>query len=130
MLCFPDYVERRRGFQPRAVQNSLTCGGRQERHRFGFFSIIVDGQVPDTRVHVLNKTCVVCGDGYQTPLHSCGPLHASDVLHQEPPPIQEFYKVKLRQKNKPDFREIWRLATGAANQLEFHLRLKGFQASL
>lgn len=105
---------------------ALTCGGWKERHRFGFFSIIVDGQVPDARVHVLNKACVMSGDGYQAPLHGCRPLHASEILHQEPTTIQEFYKVKLqspRNLEKP-------IATGTANQLEFHLRMKRFQASL
>lgn len=79
---------------------ALTCGGWKERHSFRFFSIIVDRQVPDARVHVLNKTCVMSGDRYQTPLHSPRPLHTSDILNQEPSPIQEFYEVKLQTVQK------------------------------
>lgn len=74
----------------------LTCGGRKERHGFRFFSVIVDRQVPDARVHVLNKTCVMSGDRYQTALHSRRPLHTSDILNQEPSPIQEFYEIELQ----------------------------------
>lgn len=91
--CYP---ESKPVCQLRVGLKVLTCGGWKERHRFSFFSIIVDRQVPDARVHVLNKTCVVSGDGYQAPLHGCRPLHTSEILHQEPSPVQEFYKVKLQ----------------------------------
>lgn len=78
------------------MPRALTYGGGKEGDSFRFFSVVVDRQVPDARVHVLNKTRVVCGDGYQAPLHSHRPLQTTDVLGQEPPPIQELYKVKLQ----------------------------------
>ena len=74
---------------------ALTYGSGKEGDSFSFFPIIVNSQVPDARVHVLNKACVVCGDGYETP-HSHRPLQTMDILGQEPPPIQKLHKVKLQ----------------------------------
>lgn len=79
---------------------ALTYGSGKEGNSFGFFPIIVDGQVPDARVHVLNKACVMCSDWYETPLQSCRPLQTVNILGQEPPPIQQFYKVKLQTESE------------------------------
>lgn len=78
------------------MPRALTYGGGEEGDSFSFFSVVIDGQVPDARVHVLDKTCVVRGDGYQAPLHSHRPLQTMDVLSQEPPPVQKLHKVKLQ----------------------------------
>lgn len=78
------------------MPGALTYGGGEVGDSFRVFSVVVDGEVPDARVHVLDKACVVCGDGGQAPLHNHGTLQTSDVLGQEPPPIQKLHKVKLR----------------------------------
>lgn len=83
-------------FPQQVMPRGLTYGSGEEGDSFSFFPIIVDGQVPDARVHVLDKTCVVCRDRYQAPLHSHRPFQTMDVLGQEPPPIQKLYKVKLQ----------------------------------
>lgn len=78
------------------MPGALTYGSGEEGNRFSFFPIVVDGQVPDTRVQILNEACVVCGDGRQAPLHGHGPLQTVDVLGQESSSVQQFYKVKLQ----------------------------------
>ena len=84
------------GFRRRVTPGALTYGGGEEGDGFGLFAVVVDGQVPDARVHVLDEARVVRGDGHQAPLHGHGPLQTVDVLGQEPPPVQELHKVKLR----------------------------------
>lgn len=78
------------------MPRALTYGGSEEGDSFSFLSVVVDGQVPDARVHVLDKACVVCGDGHQAPLHCHRALQTVDVLGQKPPPIQKLHKVKLQ----------------------------------
>lgn len=78
------------------MPRALTYGGGEEGDSFSFFSVVVDGQVPDACVQVLDKACVVCSNGNQTLLQGHRPLQAMDVLHQEPPPIQKLHKVKLQ----------------------------------
>lgn len=41
-----------------------TYGSGEEGDSFSFFSIVVNGQVPDACVHILDKACVMCSDGY------------------------------------------------------------------
>lgn len=77
---------------------ALTDGGGDEGHGFNFFPVVVNGQVPDSRVHVLDEARVVGGDGRETPLHSHGPFQTVDVLGEESSPVQKFHKVKLQEK--------------------------------
>ncbi len=93
---YRDYVDCYYRFQWQVMPRALTYGSGKEGDSFSFFSVVVDGQVPDAGVHVLDKACVVCSDWYQAPLHSHRPLQTMDVLGQEPPPIQKLHKVKLQ----------------------------------
>lgn len=93
---YRDYVDCYYRFKQQVMPRALTYGGGEVGDSFSFFSVVVDGQVPDARVHVLDKACVVCGDGYQAPLHGHGPLQTVNVLGEEPPPIQKLHKVKLQ----------------------------------
>lgn len=52
------------GLLLQVVPTVLTYSSGEEGDGFRFFSVIVDGQVPDARVHVLDKACVVRGDGH------------------------------------------------------------------
>lgn len=91
-------------FSPRVSPVALTYGSGDEGDGFNFFPVVVDGQMPDARVHVLDKARVVGGDGYETPLHNHGPLQTMGVLGEESPPIQKFHKVKLQEQKvrRPD----------------------------
>lgn len=75
---------------------ALTYGSGKKGNGLGFFPIVVDGQVPDARVHVLDEARVVCGDWYEAPLHSHRTLQTVDIMGQEPPPIQKLHKVELQ----------------------------------
>jgi len=92
---YRDYVDFYSRFQQQVRPRALTYGGGEVGDSFNVFPVVVDGQVPDARVHVLDEACVVCGDGRQAPLHRHGPFQTVDVLGQEPPSIQELYKVEL-----------------------------------
>lgn len=121
---YRDYVDCYYRFQQQVMPRALTYGGGEEGDSFSFFAVVVDGQVPDARVHVLDEARVVGGDGHQAPLHSNGPLQTMDVLGQKPPPIQKLHKVKLR-KDAQNVRKTdgWTTET----PLEWHVRLECFQ---
>ena len=108
-------------------RGALTYGNGEEGDGFSLFPVVVDGQVPDARVHVLDEARVVRGDGRQAPLHGHGPLQTADVLGQESPPIQELHKVKL-----PTETRNMRGTDGRAAQtpLECHVRLECSQPPL
>lgn len=59
-----DYVDCYYRGQQQVMLGVPTYGSGEEGDCFGFFSVIVDGQVPDAGVHVLDKASVVCGDGH------------------------------------------------------------------
>lgn len=91
------------------VPKTLTYGRGKEGHGLRLFAIIVDGQVPDARVHILDEACVVGGDGYQAALHGHGPLQTLDILGQQPPPVQQLHKVKLETERQTDSRQTIRV---------------------
>ena len=73
----------------------LTDGGGEEGDGLGVLAVVVHGQVPDARVHVLDEAGVVGGEGELGPLQPRRTLQGMAVLAQQPPAVQELHKVKL-----------------------------------
>lgn len=75
----------------------LTDRSCEKGHLLRLLPIIVHSQVPDARVHVLYKACIVTGEWHQASLLGWKrrTLKAWQPLRQESTAIQQLHKVKL-----------------------------------
>lgn len=73
----------------------LTYNYGIKRHLLRIFPIIIKGQVPDARIQILDKTCLMETDRPCLPPHSLRFQQVALLPCNQPAAIQELHKVVL-----------------------------------
>lgn len=76
----------------------LTDGSSEKGHHFRLLPVVIESQVPDSRIQILDEAGLVARRRDGSPRLALRSLQAPCLLGQEPPPIQQFHKVKLKHR--------------------------------